>query len=120
VDDAVRANPAIITRHGRPEAVILSFSDWEKLSHIRSFGQLLCEKSDLLYLVDTNILSAAAGRPKPRDLIARMDAHSPELFLSAVTVADDGITKLHREGAIRRSKDLADWLETVLHVGAAT
>jgi prevent-host-death family protein len=41
VDDAVRGNPAIITRHGRPEAVILSFSEWEKLAHIPSFGQLL-------------------------------------------------------------------------------
>jgi predicted nucleic acid-binding protein len=72
-----------------------------------------------LFLVDTNILSAAApGRPMPRELIAWMDAHSAELFLSAVTVAEieDGIVKLHREGATRRSKDLADWLQTVLHL----
>ncbi len=54
----------------------------------------------------------------PRELIAWMDAHSAELFLSAVTVAEieDGIVKLHREGATRRSKDLADWLQTVLHL----
>ena len=47
-----------------------------------------------------------------------MDAHSGSLFLSAVTVAEieDGIAKLRREGARRRSADLAAWLETVLHL----
>ena len=32
VDQAVSGNPAIITRHGRKEAVILSFNEYEKLS----------------------------------------------------------------------------------------
>ena len=41
VDQAVRGNPAIITRHGRKEAVVLSFDEYEKLSHIPSFGRLL-------------------------------------------------------------------------------
>ena len=41
VDDAVRGEPAIITRHGKPEAVILSFEEWQRLSHVPSFGQLL-------------------------------------------------------------------------------
>ena len=47
-----------------------------------------------------------------------MDAHSGSLFLSAVTVAEieDGIAKLRREGARRKSADLAAWLETVLHL----
>ena len=47
-----------------------------------------------------------------------MDVHSASLFLSAVTVAEieDGITKLQREGATRKSADLAAWLETVLHL----
>jgi prevent-host-death family protein len=41
VDEAVNGNPSIITRHGHREAVIVSFADWEKLSHVPSFGQLL-------------------------------------------------------------------------------
>lgn len=41
VDDAVRGEPSIITRHGEPEAVILSFADWKKLSTVPSFGKLL-------------------------------------------------------------------------------
>uniref|UniRef100_A0A9E8CP83 Antitoxin n=1 Tax=Bosea sp. NBC_00436 TaxID=2969620 RepID=A0A9E8CP83_9HYPH len=41
VDQAVRGNPAIITRHGKREAVVLSFDDYEKLLHVPSFGRLL-------------------------------------------------------------------------------
>ncbi|MER2533816.1 MAG: type II toxin-antitoxin system Phd/YefM family antitoxin [Rhizobiaceae bacterium] len=41
VDQALRGNPAIITRHGRKEAVVLSFDDYEKLAHVPSFGRLL-------------------------------------------------------------------------------
>lgn len=47
-----------------------------------------------------------------------MDRHSSELFMSAVTIAEieDGIAKLRREGASRKSADLTAWLETVLHL----
>ncbi|HUZ12415.1 MAG TPA: type II toxin-antitoxin system Phd/YefM family antitoxin [Caulobacteraceae bacterium] len=41
VDDAVRGEPALITRRGKPQAVILSFSEWERLSQVPSFGRLL-------------------------------------------------------------------------------
>lgn len=41
VDQAVRGNPAIITRHGKKQAVVLSFDEYEKLSHVPSFGKLL-------------------------------------------------------------------------------
>jgi len=41
VDEAVRGEPAIITRHGKREAVILSFKEWERLSQVPSFGRLL-------------------------------------------------------------------------------
>lgn len=41
VDQAVRGKPSVITRHGRPEAVVLSFKEWERLSHVPSFGRLL-------------------------------------------------------------------------------
>jgi predicted nucleic acid-binding protein len=74
-----------------------------------------------VYLVDTNVISAAApSRPEPPALIAWMDGHSAALFLSAVTVAEveDGIAKLRREGAARKSRNLAAWLETMLHLYA--
>jgi predicted nucleic acid-binding protein len=47
-----------------------------------------------------------------------MDTHSASLFMSAVTVAEieDGIAKLRREGARRKSADLTAWLDTVLHL----
>ncbi len=41
VDEAVRGQPALITRHGKPEAVILSFAEWERLSQVPDFGRLL-------------------------------------------------------------------------------
>jgi antitoxin Phd len=41
VDDAVRGEPAVITRRGKPEVVILSFREWERLSRVPSFGRLL-------------------------------------------------------------------------------
>jgi predicted nucleic acid-binding protein len=47
-----------------------------------------------------------------------MDSHSPDLFLSAVTIAEiaDGIAKSRREGARRKAADLSAWLQTVLHL----
>lgn len=51
VDQAVAGEPAIITRHGRKQAVILSFEDYERLSRVPSFGQLLAafpgDRSDI-------------------------------------------------------------------------
>lgn len=41
VDEAVQGKPSIITRHGKREAVILSYEDWERLSEVPSFGRLL-------------------------------------------------------------------------------
>jgi antitoxin Phd len=41
VDDAVRGKPSVITRHGKPEAVLLSYEEWERLSQVPSFGRLL-------------------------------------------------------------------------------
>lgn len=75
-----------------------------------------------MYLVDTNVISArASSRVALPELAAWMDAHSTELFLSVVTIAeiDDGIAKAQREGATRKSRDLSAWLETVLHLYAA-
>ena len=41
IDQARKGEPSIITRHGRREAVVLSFEDWERLSRVPSFGRLL-------------------------------------------------------------------------------
>ena len=41
VDDAVRGEPCVITRHGRREAVLIAYQEWQKLSHVPSFGRLL-------------------------------------------------------------------------------
>ena len=41
VNQATRGKPSVITRHGKPEAVVLGFADWERLSRVPSFGLLL-------------------------------------------------------------------------------
>ena len=43
IDQARRGEPSIITRHGRPEAVVLGFEEWQRLSKVPSFGRLLME-----------------------------------------------------------------------------
>jgi predicted nucleic acid-binding protein len=72
------------------------------------------------YLVDTNVISAAAPSIAARhsELVNWMDVHSSDLFLSAVTIAEiaDGIAKAKREGAQRKASGLSAWLRTVLHL----
>ncbi|MDF1601113.1 type II toxin-antitoxin system Phd/YefM family antitoxin [Mesorhizobium sp. YIM 152430] len=41
LDEVVAGEPAIITRHGRREAVILSYQDYERLRHVPSLGWFL-------------------------------------------------------------------------------
>ena len=41
IDDAVRGKPSIITRHGKREAVLLSYEEWQRLADVPSFGRLL-------------------------------------------------------------------------------
>jgi toxin FitB len=73
-----------------------------------------------VYLVDTNIISAAAPSKTaaPADMVAWMESQSALLFLSVVTVAEieDGIAKAKREGAVRKARDLTAWFETILHL----
>jgi antitoxin Phd len=51
VDQATRGKASVITRHGKPQAVILGFAEWQLLSSVPSFGRLLMaaplEASDL-------------------------------------------------------------------------
>jgi predicted nucleic acid-binding protein len=74
------------------------------------------------YLVDTNVISVAAPGSSARraELLAWMDSHSPDLFLSAVTIAEiaDGIAKCKREGAKHKATHLSAWLRTLLHLYA--
>jgi len=41
VDHALQGEPSIITRHGRPEAVVVSFVEWERISKVPPLGRLL-------------------------------------------------------------------------------
>jgi antitoxin Phd len=41
VDQAVQGEPSVITRRGKPVAVVLGFEDWLRLSNVPSFGRLL-------------------------------------------------------------------------------
>lgn len=41
IDQARQGHPSVITRHGRPEAVVLGFEEWQRLSQVPSFGRLL-------------------------------------------------------------------------------
>jgi prevent-host-death family protein len=58
VDQALRGNPAIITRHGRKEAVVVSFDEYEKLSHVPSFGRLLAA-----FPGDAEDIASRSGKP---------------------------------------------------------
>lgn len=41
VDRAVAGEPTVITRHGRKEAVLVSFEEWERVSKAPPFADLL-------------------------------------------------------------------------------
>lgn len=41
LDQAVAGEPAVITRHGKKEGVIISYSEYERLSHVPSLGWFL-------------------------------------------------------------------------------
>ena len=43
VDWAVAGEPTVFTRQGRKEAVLISFEEWERISKVPSFADLLAE-----------------------------------------------------------------------------
>ncbi|MDX2224563.1 MAG: type II toxin-antitoxin system VapC family toxin [Rhodospirillaceae bacterium] len=71
----------------------------------------------MAYLIDTNVISAAAPGRTDSELADWLDRHSTQLFLSVITIAEieDGIAKVRRLGASRKAKALSQWLESVLH-----
>ena len=62
VDQALQGEPSVITRHGRPEAVVLGFDEWKRLSQVPSFGRLLMEAP-----VDPDDLPARDGSLRETD-----------------------------------------------------
>ena len=57
VEGAAHGETAIITRHGKPRAVILGVDEWNRLRHVPSFGRLLLSvplEGDDLPLRDTS------------------------------------------------------------------
>lgn len=41
IDAAEKGEGSIITRHGKPAAVVIGIEEWRRLSNLPSFGQLL-------------------------------------------------------------------------------
>lgn len=75
----------------------------------------------MAYLVDTNVISAAAPSRADPGLADWLDRRSAQLFLSVITIAEieDGIVKVRRLGASRKAKALSLWLEAVIHTYAS-
>ncbi len=41
VEEAAHGETAVITRHGKPRAVIVGVNEWDRLRNVPSFGRLL-------------------------------------------------------------------------------
>ncbi len=63
IDSACQGEPSIITRHGRREAVVISFEEWERLSRVPSFARLLLAAP----LEDGDLPDRAAGSLRETD-----------------------------------------------------
>ena len=76
----------------------------------------------MIYLLDTNVISAVAPTRKDRStaLVDWLDRASDGLYLSVVTAAEvrDGIAKAMREGASRKAEVLGKWWDAVEHLYA--
>jgi prevent-host-death family protein len=64
VDEAMRGKPAVITRHGKRQAVVMSYAEWERLSNVPTFGRLLMEAP----LTADDLPSRNPSRPRKADL----------------------------------------------------
>ena len=61
VEAAAEGNAAVITRHGKPRAVIVGVDEWDRLRRAPSFGNLLCA----MPIVDDEVFERI--RTPPRD-----------------------------------------------------
>jgi prevent-host-death family protein len=60
VDDAMAGNPALITRHGKPQAVLVSYEEWTRMQALRPrFGALLMAAPALIGELPARNSSAA-------------------------------------------------------------
>lgn len=70
-----------------------------------------------MFLVDTNIISAAAPSKQDRDheLVAWLDRASEWLFISVVTASEvwGGVAKAERQGASKKAASLQNWWRLV-------
>lgn len=41
MEEVTRGEPAIITRHGKPTAVLVNYKEWQRLNDVPSFARLL-------------------------------------------------------------------------------
>jgi prevent-host-death family protein len=64
VDEAVAGEEFTITRHGRKEAVVVSWATWQRLSNVPSFGRLLA----LSPLADGDLPERMSGPVRDADL----------------------------------------------------
>lgn len=133
VDRAVAGEPTVITRHGRKEAVLVSFEEWQRRlqgaelrrpaarlpGHARGHPRAVAlaragvaEKRSLTsYLLDTNIVSADAPAKRRVDAgayAASMRRNADHLYISAVTVAEieAGIARAARIAASTKAERL--------------
>ena len=60
VEDAAQGEAAVITRHGKPRAVILGIGEWNRLNRVPSFGRLLLASG----LEDDDLPSRDASPPR--------------------------------------------------------
>jgi prevent-host-death family protein len=60
VDAAQQGQAAVITRHGKPAAVIIGYEEWQRLSQVPSFGWLLMNSP----LEDGDIPAREATAPR--------------------------------------------------------
>ena len=42
VDEAMQGKPAVITRHGKRQAVVVSYEEWQKTLDVNVTGTFLC------------------------------------------------------------------------------
>ena len=57
MEEAAQGETAVITRHGKPRAIILGVDEWNRLRRVPSFGRLLLSSS----------LEEGDLTPRPRD-----------------------------------------------------
>lgn len=64
VDQAELGNASVITRRGKPAAVVLGYEEWRRLSRVPSLGRLLTS----LPLEDDGLLERDASPLRDADL----------------------------------------------------